>query len=861
MKFVRMQRWYSGANVLHNAYTAWIVLFSSVLLTVVAYVLSNQFVQQRIQDRFDFLSRELEAEIENQLLVYEQVLRSTVSLIYASDELDRSEFEFFVKTLQLDKYWPGIQGIGLSVLIRPNEKQAFEQSIRAEGFDGFTVSPSGDRQLYSAIKYLEPFDWRNRRAFGYDMYSNPVRREAMDRAWQTGEVATSGKIILVQETDTDRQNGFLTYLPVYRSKQVPTSQRERQEQLIGWVYAAFRAKDLMIGVTGGDTFAIHFAIYDGEEISPDALLYQSPRDSQLQSISALRRSSTLKLQGHPWTLDFEAGTKFLEEISNKNLPQYVVVAGLTVDLLLFYVIMSLSFVNRKVEQLAQEKTQDLIAAHTAIKKQTAFANTIVDKLPLVLVVKDLGSGRVIRTNEFANDLFDDGSEEGKSLFKQFQQRLTKHFQSSETDESGVSGNDIDILTLQGQRWFNAQKIVIEDDSMEQGYSLLVATDITERVNSEDRFQSLFELAPSGLLLVDSELRIKQVNHTLCEMLGYSPTQFLSKTVPQILVFQTSSEQNQLTKLIHQLSITQPLFKACQVQTATGDQVDVEISVKLLPSEEDKYWLLAISDVSGHVRLVKQLENASRYKSEFLASMSHELRTPLNSVIGFTTRIQKSIGHSLDSRNYDALEAVNRNAHQLLALINDILDLSKIEAGRMEVLPVEVDVRQLLDIHLQSLLPMAKTKGLDFRINLTPVPIVMNTDKNLILRIVNNLVSNAIKYTDEGEIRVSLELYEDSVWGESLRLRVSDSGIGITHQDQAKLFSEFIRLDDARSHAVEGTGLGLAITARLVDMLEGRIKVASIYGEGSTFTVELPLSVAEFSGLDNTVISLTEQGQQ
>lgn len=158
------------------------------------------------QERFDFKVSEARFAIDQRLLAYEHALRGAVGLFAASDAVTRAEWRTYMRQLDIDKHYPGIQSIGFSLRIPPERRAAHLDAIRAEGFPDYSIRPAGERAEYTSIVFLEPFDWRNRRAFGYDMYSEPVRRVAMARARDTGRPSVSGKVTLVQETE----QGFST---------------------------------------------------------------------------------------------------------------------------------------------------------------------------------------------------------------------------------------------------------------------------------------------------------------------------------------------------------------------------------------------------------------------------------------------------------------------------------------------------------------------------------------------------------------------------------------------------------------------------------------------------------------------------
>jgi signal transduction histidine kinase/CheY-like chemotaxis protein len=234
---------------------------------------------------------------------------------------------------------------------------------------------------------------------------------------------------------------------------------------------------------------------------------------------------------------------------------------------------------------------------------------------------------------------------------------------------------------------------------------------------------------------------------------------------------------------------------------------------------------------------QRLEEASQLKSQFLANMSHELRTPLNSIIGYTELILDNTYGPLTGVQSDRLSKVVRNGRNLLSLINDILDLSKIEAGRLELAIQSINAVDVIDAVLAEFEPMLPEKALTFERNYEGLPRVM-ADEGRLRQILVNLVSNAVKFTRQGTIRVCGR--SDASTG-TVRFSVIDTGIGIAESDLAYIFDEFRQVDGTATREYEGTGLGLAITKRLVELHGGTIWVESAVGQGTTFTFMLPLA--------------------
>ncbi len=232
---------------------------------------------------------------------------------------------------------------------------------------------------------------------------------------------------------------------------------------------------------------------------------------------------------------------------------------------------------------------------------------------------------------------------------------------------------------------------------------------------------------------------------------------------------------------------------------------------------------------------RELEKANRLKSEFLASMSHELRTPINALIGYTALMLDRIYGDLNDRQEEGLVRIRAAAQHLLALINDILDLAKIEAGRMPLHLEDTVLQELMREASVQIDPLVKKKGLSFRWTGPQEPFHMMTDRTKVKQIMLNLLSNAVKFTHSGTITLSAR--EE---GEVVRLDVADTGIGIRKEDLSAIWDDFRQVDQSRTREFGGTGLGLSITRKLSGALGGRVALSSEYGRGSTFTVFLPV---------------------
>ena len=244
----------------------------------------------------------------------------------------------------------------------------------------------------------------------------------------------------------------------------------------------------------------------------------------------------------------------------------------------------------------------------------------------------------------------------------------------------------------------------------------------------------------------------------------------------------------------------------------------------------------VSERTAELEVAKErAESADRLKSVFLATMSHELRTPLNSIIGFTGILLQGLVGPLSAEQEKQLRMVSGSAKHLLSLINDILDISKIEAGQLEIVSKLFNMRDLIEKVARTLNDPAEEKGLMLFAQVAPEVSQITSDRRRVEQVLTNLVNNAIKFTEKGEVRIECQINEGQ-----LVTRVIDTGIGIKPEDMNKLFKPFQQIDTGLTRQHEGTGLGLSICKKLVERLGGEISVESEWGKGSKFAFTLPI---------------------
>jgi PAS domain S-box-containing protein len=363
--------------------------------------------------------------------------------------------------------------------------------------------------------------------------------------------------------------------------------------------------------------------------------------------------------------------------------------------------------------------------------------------------------------------------------------------------------------------------------------------------SEAKYRHIINAAADAIISLNEQGLVCEFNRAAEQMFGFTKAELLGNSLTPIMPaylrdLHTAGLQRYLTTgqrhLPHWHNVELPGY------TQDGREFPLEVSFSLLEAGEQKFLTGVLRDITERKRVEEELrqarevaEAATQAKSAFLANMSHELRTPMNAIMGFTRLVMRRSQDILPPRQYENLEKILSSAEHLLTLINDILDLSKIEAGHMEIHPVRFQLETLVDACLHTIEPMAQSARIRLvkEIETALPPLVTDPDK--VQQILVNLLSNAVKFTAEGTITITARHHDGEI-----TIAVADTGIGIPAEALEHVFAEFRQVDSNATRQFGGTGLGLSISRRLAQLLGGDITVQSAVGVGSIFTVTLPL---------------------
>ncbi len=343
-----------------RAILAWSIVLASVAATIWLWRSDIRQARERARAGFEQEIDRSRASIRVRLQAYEDALYGTRSLFEANSVVTRQMFHDYVAGLNIQERFPGVQAIGFAQFIPSAQKSIHIKELRSQGFPDYSIRPEGERPEYTSIVYIEPFDWRNQRAFGYDMFSEPVRHAAMEYARDTGKTSLSAKVKLVQETQADVQAGFLMYLPLYRHRMPLGTISERRSALAGYVYSPFRMANLMKGAIHEQLPLASFEIFSGNSTSPESLMYRSPEGDGLAAgyKPMATEDSEIDFGGQVWTLRFTSLPR-MDSLVREHRSFGILPAGALISLLLLGVMQLLVRTEARALRLAEDMTAKL----------------------------------------------------------------------------------------------------------------------------------------------------------------------------------------------------------------------------------------------------------------------------------------------------------------------------------------------------------------------------------------------------------------------------------------------------------------------------------------------------------------------
>ncbi len=798
-----------------NMFVAWVILLVALTLTGAYTHNTKQRVEGEAQGNFSFECNEIMASVNSRLYAHAALLRTGAAFIEACDTVTRKEWEIFYTNQNINKNLPGAQGLGYAIIIPGNLLEKHEQHIRKSGFPNYSVRPAGKRKIYTPIIYLEPFSGRNQQAFGYDMFSESIRRRAMEKACDSNLAALSGKVILVQESNTEIQAGTLMYVPVYKSRMPINTVLERRNAIKGWVYSPYRMNDFMFGILGNYekklNEKIRMQIYDNDSILPEALLF----DSQTVTVNKYPDSRILQLQssivfkGKHWTLNFIKVMDFTSFYLHKDV--LLVMMGGTLISFLIFLLALLLLKNRYRLELSIDLTGILKAN---LDKQVALYNAIPDSI----FVTDSKTGLIEEINSKATEQYGYSDQELKTMTSSDLSLFPTHNQLTDSHDLLIFGNQ-----FQTRKDGTIFPVEITNSTFELNKSkkvVSVARDITERKMAEDAlyaseqlYKTTINASPDTIIVTDLNNYIIMGSPMAIQLLGLKNLdQLLGRDFIALLAPDERVRASTIMELMLKTDERKPLTFRCL--HSDGNVIETEINGEVIRdiNGEPNGYIFAIRDITERKRTEELLLATLKEKEILLREVHHRVKNNLQ-VVSSLLNLQSN---RFDEKVIKETLEQSRNRIRSIALVHEKL----YQTGNYAEINLKEYAHSLLAELFRAYVTDHEKIQIHTEIENVNIPLIYAIPCGLIL---NEIISNSLKYAfpenqifdRKPEIFISVKTLPDK----QLQLSAGDNGIGLPVNFQL----------------IDSSSLGLYLIRILsTEQLDGKIEIDT--EKGAIFTI-------------------------
>jgi PAS domain S-box-containing protein len=843
-----------------NTWWAYFIFLTGLGISLAVTSYSYKKVEASAQKEFALVCKDLKSKISIRLEAYALLLRSGSAFFTTKDTITRNEWKQFKEHLKTNKNLPGIQGLGYSMIIPRSKLQQHIKSIQKEGFPEYSIRPVGEREFYTSIIYLEPFEDRNLRAFGYDMFSEPVRRKAMEESRDYDNAALSGKVYLVQETNEDVQSGSLMYVPVYKMGMPSNTVEQRRAAIKGWVYCPFRMNDLMNGILGRWAILqhnrIHLQIFDGEMIVDSSLLFDSQKSDVTFSSEKHIRKVTLpfNFNGKNWILSF---TQYQEQYSYANILVIAVfVGGLFISTLLFVLALSLINTKLKSKRIAEQLTSELKKSEIKFKTVAEYTYDweYWEGKSGEIIFMSPSCERISGYN--INEFLSDNHVLRKIIHPDDKKLLEEHTEKTFSTEGNHQTFEIDfrIKKKDGSTAHIGHLCApVYDENGNYNGRRISNRDITERKIAQDliaydkqRLSNIIEGTNAGTWEWNIQTGNVIFNEKWAEFIGYTLDELSPAKIDIWKIYSHPEDlkiSGQLLEKHFKGDLNYYEFET-RMKHKNGEWIWVLDRGKLHSRDENGNPLLMAGtrqiitkrkqDEYLILRQNNELTKLNRDKDLFISILAHDLKSPFNSMLGFSELLVENV-HQFDINKIEqTANYINTSARTAFDLLENLLQWTGSQSGKIPFEPAYYNLSAICIDLMSNFKLIAEAKKITIR-HLADQDILVYADLNMLKTVLRNLLTNAIKFTNRmGHIDIYGQKSPDGI-----SITVADNGVGINSEILQNIFKD-LHITSTRGTANErGTGLGLMICKDLIEKHGGEIQVESETDKGSVFSINLP----------------------
>jgi two-component system sensor histidine kinase/response regulator len=849
---------------------AWVVLVIALLASAGGWLISWKHARLEARKNFDEAAMAITSTLRERMQIYQNVLHGAAGLFAASTSVDRSEWHNYIQSVSIEQRYPGVDAVGYVVNVPRDRLEEFVRAARADGAPDFEITDPGSEGDLLVVKYIEPMQ-RHRSSLGWNMAVDPERVGVAANARDSGIIALSGKV-MVRDDVAGTHPGCLMMLPVYRHGMSIKTQDERRQAVEGWVFARFVMSRLMERVMDKGDHNLHVRIFDAGRDDERKLVFDNA-PALTESVATrepwFESQLVASFGSRKWVLAFDTKPAF-ERSMRFGLSGWVAAGGGLISILLFMIAWSLGLTRERALAIASEMTgalresnaklqaevQERQRSAAALNHSQSLYHSLVESLPLSITRRDL-EGRLV----FANQRY--CVRNGKTLEdligKTDADLLPPDLAAlrHEADRRAIETKEtVELVERRVQpdgevRFIQAIRTPLFDGGEQVIGVLGIFWDVTDNKRAEtalkhERFllRTLMDNLPDRIYFKDEKSRFLRNSRAHLQRFGL--TEANEAIGKSDFDFFSDEHARQAYEDEQKLIRTGETVTKEEKETWPDGSITWALSTKM-PLRDESGRVIGTFGISHDITDRKRAEEAmreakesaeeaSRAKSQFLASMSHELRTPLNSVIGFANILLKNKAGNLAASELNFLDRILANGKHLLGLINEILDLSKIEARKVEVQRIPLQLSELVRDTISQQESLVRDKPVKLQADIPAQLEPMMADGDKLKQVIINLIGNALKFTERGSVTV--RVVTDPATRVPTRIDVVDTGIGIPEDKLGVIFQAFQQAEAGTARKYGGTGLGLTISQALCQLMGYRIEVKSEVGKGSTFSVYL-----------------------
>ncbi|MDX9755162.1 MAG: CHASE domain-containing protein, partial [bacterium] len=664
---------------------------------------------QRIRGEFEEYTHRIRSAIHSQFDLYALYLQGASNLFQASVEVTQEEWREYYEKTRANTLVDRLVSFNYIRFLRADELSDHIGEMRDRGLPAYTVWPAGDREAYAVLVYVEPWNGANQSIRGYDTFSEPIRRDAMEKARDRGEVQITGKVDLQQVKEEIQGWGLVLFAPVYAPMMPLHTPVERQDAIRGYVSGAFLIREFInqiLPIAGVD---IAFEIYDGSPHDPANRMYASSESSTVSEGEAplITEQKTIDLNGRQWTILFHSTPVFLAG-AGKLGTGWVLVVGLVISFLAYFLVFSLETTRRRALVLAYEMT-------TALRQSEEKYRIMTESLPIGIAIISLQKKDIVACNEQYKTWFPAVATHAQPVCQihpcdsMAKDPCATCYLHAILETGSPQKVEETVETAQGRRTFSLLGIPIRDEGGRIVAIHETIEDITERrlaekrlMDSREQLHAVANSANDAIIMMNDEGLVSFWNPTAERLFGYTKEEALGRDLHGLIAhnsfheaffdaFPEFVETGRGTTIGRTLELTGV--------TKEGEEIPLEISLSAILLNGRWNAVGILRDIRDRKqaeqdRIARDAAEAASYaKSQFVANMSHEIRTPMNAILGFAQVLKQD--SALTPRQAEFVQIIIQGGNHLLNLINDILDLSKIESGQATLSPTTFSLYTLL----------------------------------------------------------------------------------------------------------------------------------------------------------------------